>query len=320
MNSKPGSTGVYQVFSEPVISEMQYFGNTDKSQPSKSKINGQPPFNSDNMSPGQGFGALDKSGRSGTPQKNSVNEPFSGIEPRFINSDQKGTTQFNSSDFNNGQRIQQQPVQSIVIGGANFGGQNAPQGQQGATNTNNGFQLQPTTVMSSTMSAAMPESGRHTRTFPNGSVYSGDFKDHKRHGKGRQQWADGSVYEGQWESDQIQGEGRLIHGNGDEYTGSFVKNAAQGKGKYVRNEGGEYIGDWQADRQHGNGVEISPDGDRYQGSFKAGKKDGRGFYEWSNGCKYEGDWSNNRINGEVNQSYTRVNLPGQMGECIKDSS
>lgn len=160
----------------------------------------------------------------------------------------------------------------------------------------NQFPVQPSMVVSN---VPMPTNGRHTRSFPNGSVYSGDFKDGKRHGQGRQQWADGAVYEGAWVDDKIHGQGQLTHGNGDVFAGNFVNNSAQGQGKYIRFEGGEYMGEWANDRQHGKGLEVSPDGDRYEGTFKAGKKDGTGFYQWSNGCKYEGQWSNNRINGEV---------------------
>jgi hypothetical protein len=163
-----------------------------------------------------------------------------------------------------------------------------------------GFAVQPSMVVSS---VPMPANGRHTRTFPNGSVYSGDFRDGKRHGQGRQQWQDGAVYEGSWMDDKIHGSGQLSHGNGDQYTGAFVSNSAQGQGKYLRYEGGEYIGEWANDRQNGKGLEVSPDGDRYEGAFKAGKKEGYGIYQWSNGCKYDGQWSNNRINGEVGLNF-----------------
>ena len=45
----------------------------------------------------------------------------------------------------------------------------------------------------------------------------GQWKNHKRWGKGKQYWPDGSVYEGFWSSHTANGKGRLIHADGDAY-------------------------------------------------------------------------------------------------------
>ena len=43
-----------------------------------------------------------------------------------------------------------------------------------------------------------------------GSIYLGQFKHGKRHGRGRQIWTDGSYYEGYWKDDMANGHGRLV--------------------------------------------------------------------------------------------------------------
>lgn len=42
--------------------------------------------------------------------------------------------------------------------------------------------------------------GKGTETWPDGSIYIGDFKNGKKDGRGIYKWAQGSVYEGEWKS------------------------------------------------------------------------------------------------------------------------
>jgi hypothetical protein len=62
-----------------------------------------------------------------------------------------------------------------------------------------------------------------------GAVYCGQWRDSKRHGKGKCIWKDGSVYEGEWLFDAANGKGRLIHADGDIYEGDWVNDKAEGK-------------------------------------------------------------------------------------------
>lgn len=140
--------------------------------------------------------------------------------------------------------------------------------------------------------------GQHTKQYPNGVIYSGNFTQNQKSGSGRQQWPDGTMYEGQWQEGTINGSGRMLFSSGDIYEGEWKRNMANGKGRYVKVEGGEYVGDWVDDRQNGQGVETTTDGDRYEGGFKNGKKEGPGKCTWNNGSIYEGQWMGNKMNGD----------------------
>lgn len=61
-----------------------------------------------------------------------------------------------------------------------------------------------------------------------GSVYCGQWRDSKRHGKGKCIWKDGSIYEGEWLFDAATGKGRLIHADGDIYEGDWINDKAEG--------------------------------------------------------------------------------------------
>ena len=47
------------------------------------------------------------------------------------------------------------------------------------------------------------------------AIYLGQFKDNKRHGRGKCAYNNGSVYEGEWANDKPNGKGRLKCANGD---------------------------------------------------------------------------------------------------------
>ena len=70
-----------------------------------------------------------------------------------------------------------------------------------------------------------------THTWDNGDKYVGEWKDDKKHGKGKFTWASGNMYEGDWEDDNY-----------------------HGKGKYTWANGGMYEGDWKDDKKHGKGT------------------------------------------------------------------
>ena len=99
------------------------------------------------------------------------------------------------------------------------------------------------------------------------SIYEGQWKNGKRHGKGKQNWTDGSVYDGYWLNDMANVYGRLIHSDGDCYEGEWYNDKAQGKGLYIHKDGAKYEGDWFEDKQHGYGKENWTDGASYEGGL-----------------------------------------------------
>lgn len=99
------------------------------------------------------------------------------------------------------------------------------------------------------------------------SIYYGQWKNGKRHGKGKQYWTDGSFYEGYWINDMANIYGRLIHSDGDAYEGEWSNDKAQGKGIYIHKDGAKYEGDWLEDKQHGFGKEKWVDGASYEGGL-----------------------------------------------------
>ena len=82
-------------------------------------------------------------------------------------------------------------------------------------------------------------SGKVTLTYTDGSSYSGEIKEGKKHGEGIctiykivgiRNYLNKDKYEGFWENDQRQGKGTLTFANGDKYEGQFQNDTISGKG------------------------------------------------------------------------------------------
>ena len=61
---------------------------------------------------------------------------------------------------------------------------------------------------------------------------------------------DGSVYAGQWVNDIKHGDGTFKYADGDVYEGQFQEGKAHGRGKYASKQS-SYEGEWQRDLKHG---------------------------------------------------------------------
>ncbi|MBF0274603.1 MAG: SH3 domain-containing protein [Nitrospinae bacterium] len=81
-------------------------------------------------------------------------------------------------------------------------------------------------------------------TWPQGSKYTGQWKEGKRFGKGVFEWSDGAMYTGEWD------------------------NVRNGMGTFVWQDGVEYTGEWKNDRMHGKGVMTWPSGKRFEGFWE----------------------------------------------------
>lgn len=99
------------------------------------------------------------------------------------------------------------------------------------------------------------------------TIYYGQIKDNKRHGKGlcvrnEQEWR---LYEC-WFIDDEPVYGRKIFRKGSVYTGEF--------NVYYQ--------------EHGKGKMIWFDGDTYEGEYNNGEREGYGIISYADGGKYEG--------------------------------
>ncbi|MCB1820616.1 MAG: PEGA domain-containing protein, partial [Candidatus Competibacteraceae bacterium] len=121
------------------------------------------------------------------------------------------------------------------------------------------------------------ENGRGTYRYPDGSEYSGDFRNAKMHGRGTYVYA----------------------GRGEKYEGEWRNGVINGQGTYYYRSGNRYDGQWRNGRKNGQGVYLyAGRGDRYEGQFANDQPNGQGTYYYSNGDRYEGEWRNGRKHGQ----------------------
>lgn len=60
-----------------------------------------------------------------------------------------------------------------------------------------------------------PRENIHIRNYKDGSKFTGEVQDDKRHGKGAYHFGNGDKYIGNWENDQMNGHGHYIYANGE---------------------------------------------------------------------------------------------------------
>ena len=81
----------------------------------------------------------------------------------------------------------------------------------------------------------MKNVGKLTEPF---GVYTGTFKDGKKHGQGRYEFKNGIIYEGEYVDGLKQGQGKLYNpGSSLLYEGHFDKNLPNGRGASVNGKG-----------------------------------------------------------------------------------
>lgn len=143
-----------------------------------------------------------------------------------------------------------------------------------------------------------------TVTLRDGSTYSGQMVDGRRHGSGVLTTSN-SEYKGQWERDAKHGEGRESWRDGRLYVGSFRNGKIDGVGRMEwRTSQGVmvYEGQYSEDLKHGRGKFSWPDGRVYDGQWEHGKRSGEATYISSRGETRRGYWKNDKLQQWLDQS------------------
>eukprot|EP01032_Pedospumella_encystans_P039255 gene39255-biopygen27035 len=106
----------------------------------------------------------------------------------------------------------------------------------------------------------------------------------KKHGQGQITYPDGSVYEGEWLKEKRHGAGRLTSAAGEVFEGVFEKDVpVSGKGVLPFKDGGKYEGELVQGKRHGQGKITYPDGRTLEGEFQEGKLwTGKGVFTHQN--------------------------------------
>jgi len=148
-----------------------------------------------------------------------------------------------------------------------------------------------------------------------GSIYEGQGKDGRKHGKGKLTYRDGRVFEGEFNHGKAEGTGILRFKTGKVcYEGGFDGNEFQGQGTLqcetpiplnggfdynnfdnIGNHWTKYEGEFKDGKKHGNGTLYLTNGEKFTGEWRDDKVSGRGSFEQRTGGTVQGYWSDNRF-------------------------
>ena len=137
-----------------------------------------------------------------------------------------------------------------------------------------------------------------------GWVYSGEWVNDKRHGKGKLYDQHGAlVYDGEFVNNIVNGEGHhhytSVMMRGSDFKGTFINGKKEGDGILTYKDGTVlYKGTYVHDTWHGEGEWQDLYGTWYKGTFVLGKRTGSGEVQLSNGHFYKGDFLDGKYHGK----------------------
>lgn len=163
------------------------------------------------------------------------------------------------------------------------------------------------------------ENGKGIMTFPDGTEYSGEFKDGTPHGMGTFTYAEGKTldtaapytddqgrtwntglpmgkhYVGEVKDGKRNGQGTLTYYSGAKYTGAFVNDMLSGKGVMINPGGIVYTGNFIEGQPSGKGHATFPDGRIYEGDVVKNQMTGIGTMTYPDGRIEKGEWKNGKL-------------------------
>ncbi|XP_063292794.1 MORN repeat-containing protein 1 [Pelobates fuscus] len=141
--------------------------------------------------------------------------------------------------------------------------------------------------------------GRGKFLLKDGSYYEGEFVDGEMTGNGLQYWASsGNTYSGEFQNGEIHGYGVMQYKNGGRYEGEFVFGIREGHGLLVDKDGQTYRGGFHKNKKNGEGQMSFKNGDTFEGDWLLDKRQGHGVLHCTDGTIYEGQWRNDVFNGQ----------------------
>lgn len=148
-----------------------------------------------------------------------------------------------------------------------------------------------------------------TITYPNGDVYTGEFKNGQRHGRGHMKYANGREYHGEWAADQRQGYGEQTWKDNPKYIsyeGYWAQNLPNGTGRLDFRSGQVYNGGFKDGRFHGPGWIVYANGDMEHGNYVQNKREGDFILRKPTGKR----WKEFYV-GDERKSVTKLEAPAQ---------
>ena len=96
-------------------------------------------------------------------------------------------------------------------------------------------------------------------TWSGGSIYEGEIRNGKMHGKGVYTWLDGERHEGEFVNGNFHGQSVETSPDGSRYEGEYRDGKLHGQGVYTWPSGSLYEGEWR-DGEKWKGIEMAPNG------------------------------------------------------------
>ena len=155
-------------------------------------------------------------------------------------------------------------------------------------------------------------------------IYSGEYKNDLREGKGKLSSIDGTyTYVGDWQDNMMQGNGILYSSKIGKYKGTFYKNYFEGNGNLVDLDNNIYDGMFHKGQKKGKGELKLNNGNIYIGEFKNDKYNGKGIIKDSKGnIIQEGEFKDGNLIKikKLNSFKDERNLKDDLSLISKESS